>query len=832
MPDGTQSYASQALNGLSFSNIVVSETDTGSVLPFNADPLPSVGTTATDGFSGIEFSSFLSGAIFAGSSISLHFTYDVTATAPGLAITALQQGFVPNAIIGDVTMTIVEKVYDANNTFQDPSGTYYGGDLLLGSAYSALHVDVTVVASVAASNTQTAFVDFSELQQGFATTHVLAAVSPGLLSGHVFLDGNADGAQGAADANLAGITVQLLDSAGNPVAGQVATTDANGSYRFTGLAAGSYAVQVTAPAGDSFSPAGTDANATVDSIVNAAGRTAPVAVVGGAETKNQNAGLYVPATFTAHVYNDASKDGLQGGSEAGQAGVTVQLLTGAGVATGQTAVTDANGNATFSGLVPGSYQIAVVTPAGETVTQSSNVAIATTLSSGQAGSATLGLFTPGTLSGHVFLDGNANGVQEAGDTNLAGITVQLLDGTGAAIAGQVATTDANGFYRFTGLVAGSYAVQVAAPAGDKFSQAGTNANAALDSIVNAAGQTAPIVVVAGAETLNQNAAAYAPATFTAHVYNDANNDGVQDGGEAGQIGITVQLLNGAGVATGQTAVTDADGNVSFTGLLPGSYQVAVAAPGGTKVTQASNVGSPVTLASGGTAAATEGLFTPGALSGHVFLDANADGVQQAGDTNLSGITVQLLDGTGAVIAGRTATTDASGSYAFTGLVAGSYAVQVTAPAGDKFSQTGTNANAALDSVVNAAGRTAPVQVAAGATTVNQNAAVYAPATFTAHVYNDANKDGAQGAGESGQAGVTVQLLTGAGVAPRPTAVPAANGNLSIPRRQPRPGPAATRSRSSPRLAEPLPRAATSAPRPPWPPARPAAPRSDCSRPVR
>ncbi|MBK9463112.1 MAG: carboxypeptidase regulatory-like domain-containing protein [Sphingobacteriales bacterium] len=52
------------------------------------------------------------------------------------------------------------------------------------------------------------------------------------------------------------------------------------------------------------------------------------------------------------------------------------------------------------------------------------------------------------------------------------------------------------------------------------------------------------------------------------------------------------------------------------------------------------------------------------MGDYVWLDANGDGIQDAGETGISGITVTLTypDGTTA-----TTTTDANGSYVFTGL---------------------------------------------------------------------------------------------------------------------------------------------------------------------
>jgi hypothetical protein len=103
-------------------------------------------------------------------------------------------------------------------------------------------------------------------------------------------------------------------------------------------------------------------------------------------------------------------------------------------------------------------------------------------------------------------------------------------------------------------------------------------------------------------------------TFNAHVYLDTNADGTQDGGETGVAGITVNLLDGSGNPTGQSLTTNVSGNVSFTGLANGTYEIGVVTPSGDVVTQSVNLNTPDSLSAGETANATEGYYVPPALS--------------------------------------------------------------------------------------------------------------------------------------------------------------------------------------------------------------------------
>jgi hypothetical protein len=71
---------------------------------------------------------------------------------------------------------------------------------------------------------------------------------------------------------------------------------------------------------------------------------------------------------------------------------------------------------------------------------------------------------------------------------------------------------------------------------------------------------------------------------------------------------------------------------------------------------------------------------PASLSGHVFFDANQDGVidTSAGDGGIDGVEIQLLDAGGNVIA---TTTHDGGSYQFTNLAAGTYGIREFQPDG-------------------------------------------------------------------------------------------------------------------------------------------------------
>jgi protocatechuate 3,4-dioxygenase beta subunit len=174
---------------------------------------------------------------------------------------------------------------------------------------------------------------------------------------------------------------------------------------------------------------------------------------------------------------------------------------------------------------------------------------------------------PGVISGTVREDLDNNGT---GDTPIAGVTVVLKDAQGNPVA--TTTTDANGNYVFNNVPAGSYTVEETNKPGytDVGDTDGGNPNQI--SVTLTPGQSST-----GNDFVDER-----PATLGDRVWEDTNANGVQDAGEAGIAGVTVQLKdeNGAPVAT---TTTDANGNYSFT-VTPGTYSVAIVAPAGYLVT--------------------------------------------------------------------------------------------------------------------------------------------------------------------------------------------------------------------------------------------------------
>ncbi len=149
----------------------------------------------------------------------------------------------------------------------------------------------------------------------------------------------------------------------------------------------------------------------------------------------------------------------------------------------------------------------------------------------------------------------------------------------------------------------------------------------------------------------------------------------------------------------------------------------------------------------------------GSIGDRVWLDANGNGIQDATETTgISGITVQLGNSSGAVIA--TTNTNASGNYLFSQLVAGTYTVAFPVSiSGAVVTSANVGTNDDIDSDPNQTTGIIPnIVLAAGQAIVNVDAG-YSPVNLQlgSRVWYDTNNNGINDAAENGIRNVTVRL---------------------------------------------------------------------------
>ncbi len=609
-------------------------------------------------------------------------------------------------------------------------------------------------------------------------------VKPFTISGTVYHDVNLNGQHnGGPEAGISGVELSLWQWNSNTSAwedtGLRSTTDGNGNFSFTRNVPGTYRVLETQPNGY-FS---TGSNAGTSGTVESVNAIKDITLLGGENSTGHKFGEALPGTLSGHVYHDADNDGVRDPGETGIGGVTIQVdpLDPAGGAPVFT-VTNPDGSWSISGLDPTqSYRVTEVHPGtpwidgkdavgslGGSLTGSDSITQVAFTQSGQSGqNYNFGELLPASLSGRVFSDPNNNVVFDAGDAPIAGVVLELLDANGNP-TGITTTTDANGYYTFTGLTPGvAYGIREVQPAGyyDGNEVTGTAGGSLIGN-----DKIGGVILASNQAATGYDFGELPPASLAGYVYGDLNNNGNMEASEPRLAGVQMELLDANGNGLGIFATTNANGEYLFDNLAPDVYGVRqVAQPAGwfdglesvgNAGGAANNPGDSITgiqLGAGVHAVNYKfGELPPASFSGFVYVDQNNNGALDGGEQRLSGVTMELLDAAGNPT-GITAVTDGQGRYSFTGLAHGTYGVrQVAQPAGyfdgrESVGNAGGTANNPGDKITG-------LTLAPGQNAVNYNFGELPPSSLAGFVYGDLNNNGNKEASEPGIAGVTMELL--------------------------------------------------------------------------
>lgn len=514
------------------------------------------------------------------------------------------------------------------------------------------------------------------------------------------------------------------------------------------------------------------------------------------------------------LWYDLDHDGIQDLGELGVGGARVELHedTCAGTKLSET-TTDANGKYMFNNLTPGkSYVVKFIAPNGTVITtqnvgddakdsdaSADGCTAAVVLGDGEYNpTIDAGIYKPwASIGDFVWLDSNKNGVQDAGEAGVSGVSVSLLDANGSVV--KTILTDANGKYLFTNLEPGDYSVSFVIPSGYTLSLKDVGDNA-KDSDVASDGRTIKTTLDPGENDLTWDMGIYVtPASLGDYVWFDDDNDGIQDAGEKPAASIHVILY---GESCGGTILaetdTKADGSYKFDNLAPGKYTVKFILPNGATFTipnagddakdsdVATNGCSHVVTLNPGDNDITidAGLVKLASLGDFVWIDTDRDGIQDASEVGVEGVHVLLLDKDGNAITGKELVTDNNGKYLFSGLLPGTYSVQFvtsTLPVGYQISPKDKGDDDAKDSDGNITdAKTASVTLNAGEQNLTLDLGINAiPGKLGDKVWEDKDKDGIQDEGEPGIKNAKVELYrcsASGDEAPIATTTTDANGN--------------------------------------------------------
>ena len=609
------------------------------------------------------------------------------------------------------------------------------------------------------------------LANGTDATGYLFPENIASLTGAVFIDTDGDGSQDNGEPGIAGVSVQVTGAAEDSSAVDITVvTEADGTYAVTGLLAGTYTISETQPVDfiDGTDTAGTAGGTPtspddVTGILLEAGSTGTGYVFGE-----------LPATLSGTVFHDANNDDSYSIPDLPITGVSVRLV---GTSTGGTAVdvtvqTDVAGIFEFTNVRAGTYTLSETQPTAygdgtDTVGTAGGTHAGTdTFESVIIGAGTekggyLFAEASGSLSGTVYVDSDGDASLDSGESGIADVVVTV---TGTDVNSnpvvQAIMTGSTGTYTFDDLLAGEYTITETQPAGYADG---------LDTIGTASGTLSPADGISAiALTPGSDATGYlfgeTLSSVSGTVFVDKDGNDTLDSGEAGISGVAVQLV---GIDDNMESVdvvtaTDEDGVFVFDNVLSGSYSLVETQPMGyddgneTAGTSSGLAAAPdsiveIILASGFGATGYTFAETTGSLSGLVFDDVDGDDVLDAGESGISGVTIDVsgTDANSAPVS-RSTVTASDGSYVVAGLLSGTYVVAETQPAGY------TDGNVLLGSV----GGTLGADVVTGVTLEPGVDAV--DYSFTEHhdtigdrVWMDDDADGVQDAGEHGIAGLGV-----------------------------------------------------------------------------
>src|SRR5215471_7102744 len=364
-------------------------------------------------------------------------------------------------------------------------------------------------------------------------------------------------------------------------------------------------------------------------------------------------------------------------------------------------------------------------------------------------------------SGTVFNDANGNGIRDAGENGIPGVTVRVAGGNGMLLSG---LSGPDGSFRICGLTDnGNFRVSEVAPNG--FKTTGPTDRDISRRVFSRGGSFIIELCDEDVSTLDFGNQAL-PNAIGGFKFEDLNANGARDPGEPPLPGVTI-VLTVAGGTTQRTAVTDVNGNFLFTDVTPGSYVLTEVVPYGFSQTKPATDGIPVTLASGGSSLDSvfgnfHGILT-GTVSGLKFNDANGNGVQDPGEGGLAGVTITLSGG-GTT---RTAVTGSDGTFSFTAVPFGTYTLSETPPV--NFVQTAPPPPGTISVLVDF-GHQSVTGSAFG------NRAI--PGSIAGTKFNDLNGNGVRDAGEPGLSGVVITLRNNAS-GQAITATSDASGNFSF-----------------------------------------------------
>lgn len=624
----------------------------------------------------------------------------------------------------------------------------------------------------------------------------------------VWVDKNEDGIQDSNEDGIEGISLTLIDFNTQSIV-DFTITDSKGFYSFSQLLDGIYVISVDLPS-DYVPTLYDDSNDNGSKLLEVLGQygMGQITIVNSENQLNWDAGLIEnPGSIGDFVWLDKDRDGLQGPDELGFPNVGVRLYNDLDELVAET-TTDDKGQYNFN-VLSGAYYIQFIidsdlkfTLFDETLNSEKNSDVnpengnkteVFTLNGAEIKTdIDAGIITNTAFIGNlVFLDINDNGIQDSDEIGLKNFLVEAFEQDGDLVASTI--SEEGGYYSLE-VPPGNYYLKFSKLNFDKSAKYVSSSPLSNSDITNAFGPgTTDMITVVEFETRDDIDAGFLTINTLIgdYVWQDFNQNGVQDATEIGLADMLVNLIQDGFGIVGSTktgnGLNNDRGYYEFQVDQPGNYYLQFVLPDNSYEFTVPDIAddksdSDVSFDNG---FGTTGLFflepgenkldldagvigTSSIIGDFVWRDDNNNGIQDPGENGINGMNVFLYDEFFNFL-DVTITTfhqefGMDGYYEFGQIEAGNYVLVFDSQ--EPFVTPNTGSNPDKDSDVTSAfvnGSTGVIQLSASTTMFNIDAGVINPnapkaGTIGNMVWEDLNKNGIFETGEKGLPGVYLELL--------------------------------------------------------------------------
>lgn len=406
-------------------------------------------------------------------------------------------------------------------------------------------------------------------------------------------------------------------------------TDANGNYSFSNLTPGDYQVYELQQEGFSqtFPPFPGIHTFTMTSAL---------------DLLNQNFGNGEFGMIAGKIYDDLNGNGFHDAEEYGLANWKISI-TGA---VEDSLLSDSLGYFSFMLLPFGNYTVSAEIKSGYLSSSQSPEPFSVNVNTATVTQVVeFPRFKFGTIRGTTFLDENGNGIKDVNDIGLENWIIKLNDGSETS-------TDMNGNYTFTNLLAGTYTVRESL-------QTGWTQTLPTDPFYT-------IEIFSGTDTANNDFGNFKNGSISGMKFEDMNANGILDSNDVPLTNWNISFTNGEETASVQT---DENGMYSFTNLGPGTYIISEETVNeyyqSFPVEDSTYI---IILTSGDSVTNNDfGNYRLGSISGKKYLDENVNGILDSNEIGIENWIIKLSNGDSVV-------TDAQGNYMFNNLAPNTYTV--------------------------------------------------------------------------------------------------------------------------------------------------------------